>query len=628
MRPLPTPLPSGDNDYEFSWSSTGAPQTRVRAIHDVRDFGSLTASDAGAAATNAATLQAAIDTSTGVYVIPEGTFYYNTALIPKTGVVLRAATRGATTLIYTGSGNAIDATIANRASGIYRAGIEGITFQFGGSGSGNGFNANVWRYSWMRDCRFKLFPGNGVHLDGNALGTQGCWTNRFDNVECEYNGGNGWYFGLQSNAVVCHGCIGSVSGLDGFRADKNSRVTLVAPQAEANGRHAFTALGVQTMEIIAPYVEHQSPEYWGFEDDIPGYVQSSDRYVVYVTQSSDAETCKRVSVRGGHLEGGDNGGTSTTKAIIYAEHCISLVWDPDYIANARSNRGTQIQSTVRRYATGRAISNASDDTVANSAAYLNLNYDYANGGSASDRRGMVGREEGFANLVINGGFDADLTAATTVPLGWTQLTAGTYSFEAGTDGGNRFILTNSGTNQSSIYQDVTGPQATFLASVGFATIVFDSIVPTTNAQNGAQVRVRCRDSGGSTVSGGGLESWNIAESNSEVRYHLTFPVPATTTQLRIMIFSSTNGVSNTDVIKVDRLAIYPGEVPKAWQPGPITERGGRLLAPFQIPTKAGAPADSDFPVTPSGACLAVYDSTNNRLYVRGADGTWRYAGLT
>lgn len=605
--------------------------TRHEPYIHAQTRGLLTGS--GNAAANATILQALIDASgTGVAWVPPGTYYYNTALIPKTGVVLKAATKGATTLVYTGSGNAIDATNAARPGGIYRAGFEGITFQFGGSGSGHGFNADAWRYSWMRDCRFRLFPGDGVRLDGNAGGTLGCWTNRFDNVECEYNGGSGWHFGIQSNAIVCHGCIGSVSGLDGFRADKHARVTLVGPQAEANGRHAFSSFGAQSLEIVAPYVEHHSPEFWNFQGSIPGYAASTDRYMVYVTQSSDATASKRVAVRGGHFEGGDNGSTSTTKAAVYAEHCYSLVWEPDYVANVRSNRGTQIQSTVRRYHATRAVSNNLDDTVANSAQYLNLNYDYASGGGQTvDRRGPVGRSEGFQNLLVNGGFDADLQSSTSVPSGWTVAVAGTYAFEAGTDGGNRFVLTNSGTNQTHIYQELDGPQVQYLAERGVATLCFDAIVPTSNVRpsgSNAQVRVRCLTSGGATVSGGGLESWYLPESDTELTYVLPFPVPATTAKIRVYIFASQGSVSNTDVIKVDRMALYPGEAPKAWQPAPITERGGRIFAPIRIPTKAGAPADSDFPVTPSGAAGFVYDTSNNRLYVRGADGTWRYAALT
>lgn len=43
--------------------------------------------------------------------------------------------------------------------------------------------------------------------------------------------------------------------------------------------------------------------------------------------------------------------------------------------------------------------------------------------------------------------------------------------------------------------------------------------------------------------------------------------------------------------------------------------------------KSGVVSDSDFAATPLGGTIAV-DETNNRLYVRMSNGTWRYASLT
>lgn len=565
------------------------------------------------ASTNAAALNAALAGPGGQ--LPSGEYQYDATLIPSSGVVLTAAARGGTTLVYTGNGHGV---AARAPGGVYRAGLAGITFRFGGSGNGHGFYADAWRYSWMRDCRFVGWPGDGIHLDGDGV-TSGCWSNRFTDVECDRNGGHGWSIGSGGNAVYLAGCMGSVNGLDGFHLGKNARVTMTAPQAEANGRHAFACYGAQTVELIAPYAEHHRPSFWGFDDEIPGYAVSTERSIVHVTRAPDGTACGRVAVRGGHLEGGDGSAT----AGLFAEHAASVLWEPDTLANISGNRGTRVAATVRRFSTSRPVIPGVSDTDA-SSAYLNMAHDYARGGQTVARREPVGPGDGFTNLLVNGGFDAEPADTTGVPVGWTLGYSGAWTREAGSDGGQRLVGTNVLNRQCFVYQDVRGPEV----RPGAMILTFTAIVPTSNTRNRAQVRVRCLNDQGQTVSGGGLESWFLSPDDAEVWYALPFPVPDGTTTVRVMLFTSDGGAANTDVLKVDRMALRAGDVATAWSARPLTEMGGRILAPVQIPTSAGAPSDALFPVAPQGACMAVYDTSNNRLYVRGADGLWRYAVLT
>ena len=46
-----------------------------------------------------------------------------------------------------------------------------------------------------------------------------------------------------------------------------------------------------------------------------------------------------------------------------------------------------------------------------------------------------------------------------------------------------------------------------------------------------------------------------------------------------------------------------------------------------IPTCAGAPSGSP-PAIPAGSVPLIYDTTNDRLYIRTPGGTWRYATTT
>ena len=529
-----------------------------------------------AATTNADILNALLLAGKSV-LLPPGICWYDDTLTPKGAGGIIGAGRTLTTLRYTGAGNGMSVLAAN--GGSYRAVFQGFKLQFDGSGSGHGIYADAFRYGMMRDVYVSGFLTDGVHM------TQS-WTSRYEHVECDRNGRYGWWFEDEANALVLNGCIGSVNGLDGFYIGRNARIELIQPQMEANGRRGMTVAGAMSVTVIDPYVEHQNPEFWGLDDEIPGYSAQSPRYPIYVTSAADGTLTKYVDIHGGMMEGATGSGTTVTASPIYAENCLNLTFAPGYLSQ-NYTEGPIIRSTVRRYrGPDQTQVGALDRTPAAMSSILSMTHNYSKGGIPVDRRGLVGHTEGFANLLVNGGFDQEVVGTTTAPKGWTNgsgSTLGAVSYEAGTDGGVRLVFAGTGgATQPIIHQIVTGPGVGAAAKAGVAILGFDVVVPTSNVRNQAKVAVVCEDSGGSSV-GGGLASWIVPKSDTETHYELVVPVPAATKQIRVRAQAADFSTS-TDTIKLDRMMLTPGETPKGYSPKPIAAPS----APAAIADTSGA----------------------------------------
>ncbi len=523
--------------------------------------------DAGDQTTNATVLQAIFDEQK-VAILPAGTHYYDTTLTPREGSGIKGPSRFLCTLVYSGSSDGMRAIRSEVASehqgGIYRAIFEGFTLQFDGTGSGDGFRSNMFRYSRMRDVKITLFPGNGVYLSYVDSNT-GSWSNRYEDCEFTQNGADGFRAENGSNANIFVACHASLNGRDGFNLDRGQGYAFPLSQAEANARHGITIAGVRSIDLNGFYIEHQDPGTFASQLQPPGYSIQSPRYGVYITRAADGSTRSMVvNATEMHVEGADNGSTITTNAAIYAEYCDHLWVGANAYFNVRSNRSVQIQSTCGPVASVPSSQNGNQDTLGNRLSYIQM-WDFtASGPKPIDLRGPIGKDEGFVNLLHNGGFDYWPTTPG-LPPGWTQNGAGTFSREAGADGGYRAVLTNTSSNQTSITQTPDGPLVAGMARLGKGVLVFDAIVPTTNSANTAHVRVIPKDSGGSTLGGGVQTAIALTKSNTEVTYIVPFLVPATTAKVEIRFYAS-NGTANTDVLKVDRVALYAGEIPKDYMP--------------------------------------------------------------
>jgi len=592
--------------------------TIPQPFDDLRTRGLLTGS--GNAAASAALIQARIDaTGQGVVWIPAGTWYYDTAIIPKTGVALRGAGSGVTTLIYTGSGHGISALV----TAVYRAELAGFTLLFGGSGSGSGIRSDRLRESVLRDIVVDGFPGSNIDWDGDNVST-GCWSNRCENVIALRGGVHNWSLKEGTNGLALIGCRAEFSNLDNFYFEKVQGVHVDgSTQAESAGRHAYHVAGAVSITFDGGYVEHRDPRTSGSQR--ADFSAQSPRRVFFITRAPDDTRTRSCVINGGFYTGSDgyagNAVTTDTENILYAEHCDNLVFMPAHADYA--NTPIYIAPTVTNAFVLPYRLNGDSAVQYNDKVYQARTL----GPRAVNYSGVVNRGEGFQNLLTNGGFDD--SSASGVPAGWTQYVTGTFTRETGSDGGKRLVITNATTNESGVKQTLTGPAIQALQQAGKGVLVFDAIVPTANARDQACARVFCYESDGTTGTGGGLTAVvGLPESDTETTYVLPFAVPPSTAQIVVLFQSSNGSVSNSDVLKVDRVALYAGEVPKTFMPKPVTEHGGRLFTGLQLLTKAGAFSDSDFLVAPANNSLIGMDTSNNRVYFKCNDGTYKYATLT
>lgn len=535
----------------------------VTSPHVYAEARGVVMDDAGAAASNATILQAILDEGK-IALLPQGTCYYSTSLAPKTGSGIVGAGKRLTTLASTGSGHGFSALKATIPNGVYTFTLAGVTVSFAGTGTGDGFHTDCVRYSTFRDVKITLFPGSGFYAYGNLAGGQGTWTNRFYDTEFTQNGEHGFEtVGAEHNAIQFFGCSAALNGLDGVYAEKPQKWTW-GIQVEGNARHGVHIRGGRSEDLSSVYAEHHDPG--GLSESLrpPGYSTQSPRYVIKLDAAPDGTRNTKIRCVGALLSGTHNGTSTITNAILYAEHTNLLEYHDNYTSGAVVETIVD-GTTVSRHDT-RANTALNLATAGNLLTYVNMQYRSATGAHIRRSQGPMHSGEGVHNPVVNGGFDT-WTTSPGPPDGWTQPFGGTITRETGTDSGYRAVITNVGSNFSAIRQTVTGPIVGGMARRGLATLVFDAIVPTTNATNTAMVNITCKNAGGTNVGGGYTSSANgLVETDTERSFELQFYVPTTTTQLEITFFAGRTGTSNTDVLKLDRVALYPGEVPKDYAP--------------------------------------------------------------
>lgn len=531
----------------------------------------------------------------GTIFFPRGSYRHSATIPLKGNVTYRGEGSNLSRLLFTGSGDALTANEAdNGGSGVYRARVEGLKIEFGGTGTtANGLRADGLRESHFTDVHFLLFPASGVRLDGSLGAGLGCWSNLWENVYANQNGKHGWEAYDQCNANIWIGCMSNLNALDGFNLEKAQGCSFPTTHAEGNGRHGFHLRGVRVVDLSGAYVEHQDPGTFPVASQPPGYVKQSPRYCVYVTQASDGSRSQSVVIAGMLLQGEDNGTTSWTDACVYAEACTRLQLGNNYYSSVHTNNHVQIQSSVDVVVNQGGSVNNLADIAANGQVYMAaLHQSGSRAPLPIDRRGPMGYAEGTQNLLRNGGFE-QWTTAPGVPDCWTQHGLGTFVREVGTDGGNRLAITNLGTNQSSIKQLVDGPAVAQMAIAGKGVLVLDASIPTTNVANSAHVRVICQDGSGAQVVGGMTNDLNRMEKTDVEQTHvLPFFVAATTKKIEVRLYASDGNGSNGDVARFDRVALYAGEVPKAFQSRAIVE-GEHPLASIATKTAAYTVVDAD-----------------------------------
>lgn len=547
-------------------------------------------------------------------VLPSGPIYYDTTLDWRSHVAIAGQGKERTFLYYTGSGHGMTATTATY---VEQCLLQGLTLRFAGTGSGDGVNAQGWHDSVMRDVIIERFPGSGFHGVAN-----GNWMSRFFACAFRRNGRHGIELEAENNNLGFFGCQSNMNALDGVSAEKAQGIYLPGHQSEGNGRHAFHLRGVKSFAAPGAYAEHHDLDHYAADLRPPGWTPQSPRYVVYATQASDGTRNGYVDLGGvGYLTGSDSttgtGGTTQTDAVVKVEHTNRLALS-GYLGSADLERDIQIDAATVREVVYGAIQIAGYDPAVAPEEYLKAIYAKDTGGTDAVIREPVGREDGYANLIRNGGFEA-FPSATAAPAPWTA--GGTVvSRETGTDGGWRLVATGNGTSTyAAVVQTLDGPEVRALAG-GKGLLVFDAIVPTANV---SAVTVYLRAFAGPNQTGGQLSpapvSMVLPETDTERTFRLPFVVPAGMQSMDLR-FALDNGVAATNGITLDRVAILPGWVGKPYAPRRLPDANPVAYGVLRL-TPQAAPA--------SGAVGDLYMTTAGVLMVctaAGTPGTWAVVG--